>query len=241
MLLTCVVVQVDSAVLSAAKERHASITQVVIRLFTFVAFVCHHRQPGFRSSDRCPSFPSPASLGTNGTRFPSTFLHYCFNFLRRQHISNSETKHLEGENLPTLDMQVVTLLLALFIALVTVCSTRSNGPSQVPIHAEDFNPIRTKFTDIQCDAAFPKAPRSDCEALLAEISQFPDSDGGWCASLCFDRATKKSHSFGTTEIHGTCRLTMLTNVITGDFNKTDLGHRCGGMYVDFLPIFFVQF
>jgi hypothetical protein len=86
---------------------------------------------------------------------------------------------------------------------------------------------------MDCNAAFPKAPRSDCKALLEELRPLPDNDYDFCASLCFDQALNASHSQGVMEQKGACRVSMITNSITGNF--TDNSHRCGAMYVNHFP------
>jgi hypothetical protein len=124
-------------------------------------------------------------------------------------------------------------LLSVLLTISTVCSAYSAKSEQRRLTDEPLPGFReTEITAMDCNAAFPKAPRSDCKALLEEMRRFPDNDD-FCASLCFDQALNASHSFGSMDQKGACRVTMITNSITGNF--TDDSHRCGAMYVNHFP------
>jgi hypothetical protein len=126
-------------------------------------------------------------------------------------------------------------LLSALLTISTVCSAYSTKSEQRRL-SDELPPgvHETDITAMDCNAAFPKAPRSDCQALLEEIRRFPENDLGFCASLCFDQALHASHSIGVMEQKAACRMTMITNSITGNF--TDNSHRCGAMYVNCLLI-----
>lgn len=122
-------------------------------------------------------------------------------------------------------------LLPVLLTISTVCSAYSAKSEQRRLTDEPFPGFHRAAMD--CNAAFPKAPRSDCKALLEELRPLPDNDYDFCASLCFDQALNASHSQGVMEQKGACRVSMITNSITGNF--TDNSHRCGAMYVNHFP------
>jgi hypothetical protein len=119
-------------------------------------------------------------------------------------------------------MRVIAVTVALLPALA-LASPHSNPSAQQilrPLGNEHL-----KIMVLTCNATIPKAPRSDCEALLADLDEETDSDEFFCPQLCRVPGSNLTALFGESRQHGKCRLQAVTNILGGEQTPTG----CDGM------------
>jgi hypothetical protein len=83
-----------------------------------------------------------------------------------------------------------------------------------------------KLLIFHCNATLPKAPRSDCEALLADLDKETDSDEFFCPQFCRDPQMNLTVTIGETRRNGKCKLQAVTNILGGDFDGTGCDGMC---------------
>jgi hypothetical protein len=122
-------------------------------------------------------------------------------------------------------MHAVAIAITL-LPILTLAFSPSNPSTQDILKPLDNKHLKLIVFD--CNATLPKAPRSDCEALLADLDNETDSDEFFCPQFCRDPETNHTAMIGEMRQHGKCKLQAVTNIPGGDdFPNFPIG--CDGM------------
>ena len=120
---------------------------------------------------------------------------------------------------------VITLIVNLLLTLTT-SSRASESPTQAILNSG--HNLHKHITIYDCNATLPKAPRSDCEGVLADLGKEEDSDEFFCSSLCNLPELNSTVLHGVMRQHGKCKLQAVTNIIGGD-ESSDVPGGCDGV------------